>query len=247
MNRRNASIVTVAVIAICVYGYVVSALSSRDDGVATAVFSSLVTSSALTAALLWLTKTWIGERIKNDIKHQYDQRLETHKAELKSTQDIAIEQLKSDLRKTAYEHEIRFARLHAKRAEVVAGTYARLQELVNCVADYVKVLSSTADPPLEQRRKDVDAARHEFGEYYRPNRIYLPGNTESQIDGFVTGLLGVARSFARGVEGGMDDRTGRDSWGDADEWMESKAKPLLAELKSEFRRLLGDAATDQAD
>ncbi len=247
MDHRNVTIAAVAVITICAFGYLVSALSTPDTGIAAAVFSSLVTSSALTATVLWLTKTWIGERVKNDIKHQYDQRLETHKAELKASQDVAIEQLKSDLRRTAYEHETRFAKLHDKRAEVVAGTYARLQELVNCVADYVKILGTTTDPPLEERRKHVDVAREAFGEYYRPNRVYLPRNTESQVDDFVTGLLRVARSFARGVEGGMDDRTGRDSWGTADEWMESKAKPLLADLKVEFRRLLGDAETQQAD
>lgn len=247
MTCRNVTIAVVVVIAIIAYGYVVSAFSSPDTGVAAAVLSSLVTSSALTATLLWLTKTWIGERVKNDIKHQYDQKLETHKAELRSSQDVAIEQLKSDLRKTAYEHEIRFAQLHEKRAQVVAETYARLQELVNCVADYVKIIEMSADPPHEERRKQVDAARNEFRQYYRPNRIYLPGDTEAQIDEFVIGLLQVARSFARGVEGGLDERTGCDSWGDADEWMESKAKPLLAALKTEFRRLLGDHDKNRDD
>ena len=243
MNRRNISIALVSGVTIVAYGYVISALSSPDAGVAAAVFSSLVTSSVLTATLLWLTKTWIGERVKNDIKYQYDQKLETHKAELKSTQDVAIEQLRSELRKTAYEHEIRFARLHERRAEVVAETYARLHELVTCVADYVKVIEFSSDPPHEERRKLVDAARDEFSKFYRPNRIFLPCEAESRIDEFVTGLLRVARNFARGVEGGMDEKTGRDSWDDADDGMESKAKPLLADLKSQFRYLLGDHET----
>src|SRR5680860_642754 len=116
MNSRNI-LITIAVIgAIVAYGYAVAVWTSPDAGVAASVFSSLLTSGALTATLLWLTKTWIGERVKNDIKHQYDQKLETHKAELKAEQDVAIEQLKADLRIAAFEHETRFAQLHAKRA-----------------------------------------------------------------------------------------------------------------------------------
>jgi hypothetical protein len=240
MNGRNIFIAVVVIVAIFAYGYALAVWTSPDVGVVASVFSSLVTSGALTATLLWLTKTWIGERVKNDIKHQYDQKLETHKAELKAEQDVAIEQLKADLRIAAFEHETRFVQLHAKRAEVVAETYARLQDLVHFVADYVKIIETSADPPHEERRIKVNAALKEFNEYYRPNRIYLPGDTETRIDDLVKGMFHVAQSFARGVEHGEDEKTGKDSWWDADEWMESKAKPLFAELKKEFRKLLGD-------
>ena len=240
MNRRNIVIAVGVLSAIIAYGYVVSAISTPDTGVASAVFSSLLTSAALTGTLLWLTKTWIGERVKNDIKYQYDQKLESHKAQLKADQEVAIENCRADLRIAAFEHETRFAELHAKRAEIVAETYARLQDLVYLVADYVKIVETSADPPHEERRIKANDALKEFGDYYRPKRIYLPGDTEKRIDDFVAGLYQVARSFARGVEGGLDEKTGRDSWGDADEWMESKAKPLFADLKNEFRQLLGD-------
>ena len=83
----------------------------------------------LVGAGIWLARSWLSERLKNSIRAEYDQKLETHKAQLKSQSDIAIERLRADLSIATAEHNIQFARLHEKRAEVIAETYARLTEL----------------------------------------------------------------------------------------------------------------------
>ena len=93
------------------------------------VLSSATVSVALSGILLWLTKSWISERLKNSIKSEYDQKLETHKAQLKAQSDVEIEQLKSRLNRTALEHQVRFTNLDEKRAEVIAETYSLLRAL----------------------------------------------------------------------------------------------------------------------
>lgn len=35
--------------------------------------------------IVWLARTWISERLKQSIQHEYDQKLETHKTELRSS------------------------------------------------------------------------------------------------------------------------------------------------------------------
>jgi hypothetical protein len=64
-------------------------------------------------------RTWISERIKGSIKAEYDEKLETHKAQLKAQSDVEIEQLKSRLSVAAAQQQVRFSRLHEKRAEVI--------------------------------------------------------------------------------------------------------------------------------
>jgi antitoxin (DNA-binding transcriptional repressor) of toxin-antitoxin stability system len=59
------------------------------------VLTSLTASGALAAALLWLTRNWLSERLKQSIQHEYSQKLEAHKAQLKAANDVALEQLKT--------------------------------------------------------------------------------------------------------------------------------------------------------
>ena len=63
----------------------------------TTILASASVSAALTATIIWLAKSWIGERIKGAIQHEYNQKLESHKAVLKVEHDRDLEQLKSDL------------------------------------------------------------------------------------------------------------------------------------------------------
>ena len=51
----------------------------------------------LSGVLIWLSKNWITERLKNAIKHEYDTKLELHKALLSVAISKEVETLKSRL------------------------------------------------------------------------------------------------------------------------------------------------------
>jgi len=93
------------------------------------IVSSATVATLVASGLAWLTRTWISERLKNSIGHEYSQRLETHKAQLDSANNSMLERLRADLQIAASEHQIRFSRLHEKQAEAVAETYRLLWEL----------------------------------------------------------------------------------------------------------------------
>src|SRR3990172_3149003 len=108
------------------------------------MYESLVTilalvglSGLLIAALIFLTKSWITERLRNAIKHEYDQKLETHKAQLKGDHDTAVERLRAELRFDAFQQETRFADLHARRAETIAEMFAALRKFHSMARRYV--------------------------------------------------------------------------------------------------------------
>ena len=54
------------------------------------VISSAAVSLALSGLLLWITKTWIGERLKGAIKDEYNTKLESHKAQVKAEFDTQL-------------------------------------------------------------------------------------------------------------------------------------------------------------
>lgn len=60
------------------------------------IASSVCASGCLSAALIFLTKNWITERLSQSIQHEYAQKLEAHKATLKAAYDVAIEKLRAD-------------------------------------------------------------------------------------------------------------------------------------------------------
>jgi hypothetical protein len=59
--------------------------------------TSTAVSTALAGLLIWLSKSWISERLQASIKSEYDQLLETHKAQLKAQSHVELEKLRSQL------------------------------------------------------------------------------------------------------------------------------------------------------
>ena len=88
------------------------------------IISSLTFSGALTAALIWLSRNWITERLRRAIEHEYAQKLESHKAQLKAEHEIALERLRSDL---AREHAIETTATATFTAGHIAASERRLQ------------------------------------------------------------------------------------------------------------------------
>jgi hypothetical protein len=59
------------------------------------IISSLAFSGLLTGALIFLAKSWISQRLKSAIEHEYAEKLEDYKARLKTEHDLALERLKA--------------------------------------------------------------------------------------------------------------------------------------------------------
>jgi hypothetical protein len=76
-----------------------------------------------------LFQTWLAKDIKRfeaDLKNTADSELERLKFELKAKGDASIEQLRSQLQQSTLEHQVRFSKLHERRASLIEKVYARL-------------------------------------------------------------------------------------------------------------------------
>ena len=167
---------------------------------AVSILSSAAVSAALSASLVWFFRSWIGERLKNAIKSEYDLKLEAYKNELSTASSREIEALKAQLQIATSTHQIQFATLHAKVAETVAGVYSRIVKLRRSVADYVKIMEASGGPTKAERRKVLGDKLGEFHDFYQPSKIYLPKNVIAKIDELEKLLFETASNFKWMVE-----------------------------------------------
>ena len=101
--------------------------------------------------MIWLTKSWISERLKNSIKNEYDEKLETHKAQLKAQADIESERLRSQLSIAATEHQVKFSSLHDKRAEVIAELYGLLVQAHWDAGSFISPVEFGGEPTKKEK------------------------------------------------------------------------------------------------
>lgn len=204
------------------------------------VISSAAVSVALSGLLVWLTKTWISERLKNAIKAEYDIKLESHKAQLKARSDVALEQLKSSLSIAANQRNVAFSQLHSRRVDIVADTYGRLMRLHESVADYIKPFEGVGERSREERRKDVVAASSEFTTYFLQNQIFLSQPVAQAIHEVNRELVTISTRYIYSVE--FQEVPDFQQWITITEKFEGSVKEAVTGLEKQLRQLLGDEA-----
>ena len=215
-----------------------------------AILSSATVSTALAAGLIWLSKTWVSERIKGAIQTEYQQKLEAHKAQLKAESDITLERLKSQLQVAAAERQVRYSRVFENTAETAATTYEKLLAFHDAVGRYTSAFEWADTPPKEERRKVVGERYQKLLDYFRPRRLYLPKETSQRINELHKKLHSVAMDFMFNVEKGGDERRrqkdpDRDTWFEVDKFMSEEVPKLLELLEDHFRELLGIVEKNQ--
>jgi hypothetical protein len=220
---------------------------------AVTVISSAAVSAMLSGLLLWLTKTWVSERLKNAIKAEYDTKLESHKAQLKSEydtkleshkselkakSDLELERLKSNLSIAASQRNTAFSQLQTRRVDVIANTYAKLMKLHDAVANYVKAFESSGERPREDRRKDAIEASLDFTPYYSQNQIFLSQEAAHAIQRVNQDLIGIANRFLYTVD--LQKIPDAMAWVKITEQFEGSVKEAIEALEKQLRHLLGD-------
>jgi hypothetical protein len=74
------------------------------------ISTSAITAGGIATLIYFTGKTWITERIKNVIKHEYDEKLESHKAQLRTSVERDLETHKDQLKRDS---EVQLERLRA--------------------------------------------------------------------------------------------------------------------------------------
>ena len=140
-------------------------------GVATAVIASLGGGGLIVFKLSgYLGKVWADRALEN-LRQDYT------RLNLELTHQLALvtEQVKNSLQMAALEHQVRFSKLHEKRAEVIAEIYERLVDAEKSGARFVVVEGHQIGTDTQKEgRSKIELEMYELSLFIAKRQIYLP-------------------------------------------------------------------------
>ena len=188
------------------------------------LLTTLSSTAIILTAVAWLVRSILTHYLSKDI--------ESYKIGLKANADIL-----------AYKHQVRFSRLHDKRASVIAKLYSTIVDTAQSAASFVSPLELTGQPSQDERFKKATENIHELNNYFARNRIYLSENLCRNIEQFIQKIDGLTYDFSVHLEVRPEDSEGmmekRKVW--IKSWNEIKndVPPIKQALEGEFRAILG--------
>lgn len=208
--------------------------------VASSVVTALIAGGGIAGIIIWISKTWLSERIKQQVKSEYDEKLETLKAKMKYDADLTIEQVRSRLSVTVKEHELRFSKLTEKRADVITETYASLKNLHRSLAEYTSIIEFPNMPSRESRGKAARDYHQKFFDHFLTNDIFLPKATANKINEINKKMALAFNEFHVIIERQEKGRENVDAWNKIFKEVNTNIMSALDELSDDLRRIMGD-------
>jgi hypothetical protein len=151
-------------------------ISINWQEVVTTVVATVGGGGVALGAAAWLVKAIVTDRMARDA--------EMFKTRLQTDANTEIERLRHSLQMATLEHQVRFSKLHEKRAEVIADVYARLVKLQS-VAERFAVNDAFADSSRSREAFDkVTEAGRSLFLTVQMNRLYLPESVCSSVERF---------------------------------------------------------------
>ena len=204
------------------------------------VLLALGGNAALLAVLGLLGKSLLEKLITRDTKR--------FEANLKAKADAAIEQLRSDLQIRSIEHQVRFSRLHEKRATVIAELYGHLVETLWEAESFLSPMEWAGEPNKQEKHRVAMDKLVDFFRYFDKHRIYLPEEICSTLE--VLAMKVRSHVIAFGVFVRLDDqslneqtRTQKEqAWNSGWDAIKTQIPQARKLLEEEFRVLLGAPA-----
>jgi hypothetical protein len=190
--------------------------------------------TAILAAAAWLIRTALNHALTRDA--------EAFKARLSADAEIEVEKLKSSLQMAAFEHQVRFSNLHAKRAEVIAEIYSQMVEVEQHGKRFVYV--DVFDETRQQAYSETMKRLIEFFFFLEKRRIYLPENICTLMQKFVDTIRKhvIRTNIYEPIEQSFNSKVLEEKIKviqEVNEAFEGSIPAARAELEREFRRLLG--------
>jgi len=208
------------------------------------LLSSAAVSAFLSGFLIWLTKAWISERLKNSIKNEYDEKLETHKAQLKAQADVESERLRAQLSIAATEHQVKFSRLHEKRAEIIAELYGLLVQAYWDAGSFISPFEQGGEPTKKEKYVIAMNAIADFFRFFEKNKIYLPIELCGLLETFVQTMrqnvigFGVYVNIDENALAAQTYQKKYDAWMASWEYFDKEVPLARAALEQELRNIL---------
>ena len=201
-----------------------------------------------TGILAILVKSLVVNSLNKDLE-AYKSKLNTDLEAHKSTMAKDVEAFKFNLQLATIEHQVRFSKLHDKRAQVIQDLYGKLVALDTVIHSVLKRFQKVGDATLGEKVREYGRLHNELNEFFLPNRIFFGSETCRVIDH----LLFLSRDtyfdittypvdpespeYKYGPRDLLNER--HEYWEKARKAFETDIKNLKEQLKTQFRAMLG--------
>ena len=196
--------------------------------------------AALLAVMGILAKSLLEKLITRDTKR--------FESELKAKSDAAIEHLKNELQLRTIEHQVRFSRLHEKRASVIADLNGHLAELLWEAESFLSPMQWVGEPTQEEKHRNAMNKLAEFFRFFDKHRIYLPTELCESLQELVMQVRRHVINFGVYVkfhDANLNDHTRTQkekAWNEGWDAIKNQVPQARTALENEFRTLLGQTA-----
>jgi hypothetical protein len=154
-----------------------------------------------------------------------------------------VEKFKGDLQVAAKEHEIRFSKLHEKRAEVLAELYKLLVVATWETGSFASPIEWTGEPDKRQKYQTALNAIAEYFRFFDQHRIYFPQELCVSLEAFAHKLRSPSVGFGVYLKfeypNARTEGEKSKAWIAAWDSVEKDIPPLRSAIELEFRKLLG--------
>ena len=153
-----------------------------------------------------------------------------------------LEKFRAGLQQAGIEHQIRFSKLHEKRATVLAELYKLLVEASWRTSDFTSPVQFE-DPDRKQQYVDALNSSAAYFRFFDQHRIWLPTKLCDPLEDFSRQLriptiqLGVYLQIPNPTEKTLQEQS--KVWDEAWEAVSSDIPKLRSAIEAEFRTLLG--------
>ncbi len=199
------------------------------------IIASIGGSAVLLLAISWLAKSIISHLLTKDV--------ETYKAKLQTESQREMNQLKSSLERIAFEHQVRFSRLHEKRAEIIDVLYSKIDDVHKVISDFVRHYSIIDDSSKDQKINDMRKTFDDFQEFFDKRKIYFDVNICEKIISFKEELSHACSTLIslhkdKGVID-LQDGAEHHEWLKAMSSIDKEVSEVKRVLEASFREILG--------
>ena len=124
-------------------------------------------------------------KLEQDVKKDFNEKLESYKSKLSEELALKIEPIKSELAKTNITHQIQFGYLHQEIGKVTLELYKKIQELHSAIVNWTATLQpiiEDAEKEATERTNRVNRAMDDFRNYYIVNKLFFSAKFCEFID-----------------------------------------------------------------
>lgn len=203
-----------------------------------AIVLAITGNTLLLAVLGWLARTLVQNLLTKDLAE--------HRVRLEAENQRSAQSFGHELSMVAREHEIRFGKLHERRAEVIAKLYELLSATSEKGGIYASPFGYPSDPPKSEQFKDFANAYNDAAKFFYANKLFLPAEACAKVEELFRGIkehpskMNIYMSMAERHPSTDFELKKHEAWTDAWKYFKDEFKPAMDAMEQDFRCLLGD-------